>query len=503
MRNFVAMCSVVVLALIACNKSLGHNIEANTIISNPYKLDYVFSKLKDLDKETLIIFNCESILFSHMDAAFSKTNNDLWSDFYKKRINLSREKDLKIDRSLFFVSKRIIGMNYKQDFKKIQDRGTNIVFIHKINENRTKFSSELSGDIRGFTEYCLRESGFNINDSEKLKDPLSAENNDHYVDFKNNLLITNSKNISDDIAKIIANFSKNKPLKKIIIVHDGSWDIDKFKSNIPMEKILVSSEMPKSDITKDEITLQQKVLFETGEWLSDFHIKKLRDRSDEEIIYEICKQSIMDVCPCQEIKEKEIYTKIESIVKDKNVLKNLKEIIDCFQEIYSKLPSIFHYTNRVYLWDAHYSLGIKDQEAIEMLKKIKKFYFNEYEVKEVPYKVLKRLGCGIHWRDMAKYEYIKNFLVTGKKEFKENDSSRHKLYLKVLNIVFDRLSRDIKPILDQSKTEFIKILIDHEIENKKIMKVFNISEEKLKNIISEKALEERTMAKKIEKIKKN
>ena len=474
--------------------------EVKTVLDS-FGLDYVFSKLKDIDKETLVVFNCENVLFSYMDAAFSEANKEIWSDFYKKRDSLDREKNVIIDRSLLFVRKKIIEKRYIQDFKKVKDRAANVIFVYKFDENRTKFSKEFSSDIRNFTEHLLRELEFNVNDSENSKDPEFTDNSDRSVNFRHNLLITNSKNISDDIVKIVDDFSRNNQLKKIIVIHNGSWNVNDL--NVPTEKILVNSQIPKSDITRDEIELQQKILLESGEWLDDYLIKDIRGKSDEEIVYELCKRFILNVCPCTEIVEERIFAKISGIIKDENILKNLSEIIDFFQEIYYKLPNILYYANRAYLWDSHYSLGIEDQKAVEMLKEVKRLYFNEYEVKEVPHRVLKRIGCGIHWRDMAKYNYVRNFLRKGKRESEEGDSSRYGLYLKTLDVIFDKLRQDIEPFLDKSKSEFVKILIDHKIENKKIIRVFNISEEKLKNIISEEALKERTIEEKDKKIKKN
>ena len=239
----------------------------------------------------------------------------------------------------------------------------------------------------------------------------------------------------------------------------------------------------------------------------------------------LCKQSIMDVCPCTEIMEEKIYEKIASVVTNENALKNLEEIIDYFQEIHNTLPNIFHYAFRKYLWEICDRLSIKREKSIEMLKKMKHLHFNEYEVQNATHKIVKGLGCGIHWRDMTKYEFVKSFLMTGENVVKADDSfqnkihtkeississmkklvssSRYKTYTKIMNEIFDKVSVGMSHMIEDQKNEFIKILHENGIGDLKIMDVFNISEEKFKNIISTKDLKneenKKMNVKKIEK----
>lgn len=452
------------------------------VLETTFGLDRVFPKLKDLNKETLVIFNCENIVFSYLDAVFSEQNKDIWDDFNKRRERLNHERNMKIDRALLFAPRRIVGMNYKKNFKDIQDKGANIVFVYQVNEDRMKFSKELSRDIRFSTFSVLRE--LNLKKDENVEKVFSSEKTERTIDFENGLLITTPKNISGDLSRIAVEFLKNKPIRKIIIIHDGSVKLDKSEIKIYTEEIKIKPQESRSIITKEQINRQMEILLESGDWMDDNRMQMISNLSDEKVIYEICKQSIIDVCPCKEIIEEEIYGKISSVLKNKNSTENLEEIIDYFQEINNSLPSIFHYVNRVYLWKSCLELNIKEAESIKMLKKMKRLYFNEHEVREVPYKILRRIGCGIHWRDMEKYNYVKNFIMKGEKVRKISDSSRSEAYSKVLEVVFDRMNRDMKPVLDEFRDELIKILIQNNIEKENIKNVFKISEEKLKNIIS-------------------
>lgn len=452
------------------------------IFGTTFGLDGVFSELKDVNKETLVVFNCENTIFSYLDDVFSEQNKDIWADFNKKRENLDREKNIKIDRALFFAPRRIISMSYKKNFKDIQDKGANIVFVYQINEDRMKFIKELSGDIRFSTLNFLHE--LKLNKDENLKRVQRSDQTERSIDFENRLLIASPKNISEDLAKIVDEFSKNQRIKKIIVIHDGSLNLDGSKIKVPMKEIKIQPQKSKSIITKEQINHQMEILLKSGEWMDDNRMQRISNLSDEEIVYELCKQSIMDVCPCKEIIEEEIYKKISSIVKNKNSIENLDEIIDYFQEIYNSLPSIFHYVNRVYLWEICRKLDIEEKKAIELLNQVNRLYFNEHEVREAPYKIVRRIGCGIHWRDMEKYNYVKNFMMTSEKEGKISDSLRHKIYLKILGIVFNEINRNMKPVLKEFRDEFIKILIQNHVEDKKIISIFKISEEKFKNIKS-------------------
>jgi hypothetical protein len=445
-------------------------------------LDAVFPKLKDVNKETLVVFNCENTIFSYLDAVFSERNKDIWAGFNKKRENLNREKNIKIDRALFFAPRRIMGMEYKQNFKDLQDKGANIIFVYQIDKDRMKFSNELSRDIRFSTYNFLNE--LDLKKDESLKKIQSPKETERFIDFENGLLIANPQNISEDLAKIATEFSKNKSIKKIIVVHDGSLKINKSETKIPTEEIKVQVQEFKPIISEEQINRQLEILLGSGEWMDDSRIQKISNLSDEEVIFEICRQSIMDVCPCKEIIEEEIYEKISNIVKDRDSIKNLEEIIDDFQEVYNSLPNIIHYANRVDLWERCHMLNIEERKAVELLKQVDRLYFNEHEVRDAPYRVLRRLGSGIHCKDIEKYNYVKNFMRTGEKVRKNTDSSRYKIYLKVLEIVFDRVNRDMTSILEELRDKTIKVLIQNKIEEKRIMNVFKISEEKLKNIIN-------------------
>ena len=473
-------------------------------------LDVVFSKLKNADKETLIIFNCEGVVFSYLDAAFSRENKNIWSDFYEKRSNFDREKNQKIDNALFFAPKRLMAIKYQQDFKDLADRGTNMVFVYQIDENRMKFPDEKM--IRSVVSSMLRDVGLNLNENSSVR-----------------LLITDAKKISSDLVDVVREFSKSEskaksnnqvkgkteeqskgkstPIKKIILVHDGSLKLDDKQINLPIEEMSVNFWNIKSNITAHQMKKQIEILGKIGEWMHDTRIREITDCADDEsLIYMLCKQSIMDVCTCSEIIEEKIYEKIASIVNDKASLEHLEEIIDDFQEIYNTLPNIFHYVERVYLWEMCRKLGLEEQKAIEILKQVNRLYFNEYEVRDAPHKIVRRLGCGIHWRDMAKYEFIRNYLMTDEKVTKSIDSPRGKIYQKVLNTVFDKVGSDMSHMIEDKKDELIKILHENKIEDKKIMDVFKISEEKFKNIISIESLKneegDRKNIKKIEKSQK-
>ncbi len=499
-------------------------------------LDVVFSKLKNADKETLVVFNCEGVVFSYSDAAFSKENKHIWSDFYEKRLSFDREKNKKIDRALLFAPKKIIDMNYLQNFKALVDRGINMVFVYQIDENKIKFPEE--GMIRSVVSSILEDVGMNLNENPSVK-----------------LLITDSKKFSRDLTDIVVDFSKSEskseakaksgdqadnktkkqltqkvnPVNKIILVHEGSLKIDSKQINLPMEEMLVNFKGIKGNITENQAKKQIEILGKIGEWMHDGKIQEITDcATDEDKIYMLCKQSIIDVCPCAEIMEEKIYEKIASVVTNENSLKNLEEIIDYFQEINNTLPNIFHYALRKYLWEICHKLGIEGEKAIKVLKEMKSFPFNEYEVQSSVHKVVKRLGCGIHWRDIAKYEFAEDFIMTGGRMEKMKDSlknkehekvttslfsmkklvssSRYKTYMKVMGKILDKVHFGINRMVEDQKNELIRILHENKIEDSKIMGVFNISEEKFKNIISVKDLKNegnnKRDIKKIEKLQK-
>lgn len=473
-------------------------------------LNAVFSELKNTDKETLIVFNCKGIIFSYLDAAFSKENKNVWSDFSKKRSNFDRKKNEKIDRALFFAPKRMTAMEYRQGFKDLADHGSNMVFVYQIDENMIKFPNEEM--IRSVVSSMLSDIGLSPNENPHIK-----------------LLVTDSKKISSDLANVMKELEKSESeaasikqsdneakrqsmhktssVNKIVLVHEGSLKIDSNQISLPIEEKFVNFCSMKSNVTKDQMKKQIEILEKIGEWIHDMKIREITNcANDEELVYNLCKQSIMDVCSCTEIVEKEIYKRISSIVDDKNVLKNVEEIIDDFQEIHNTLPNIFHYAFRKYLWESCLSLNIQKEKAIELLKKIKYFDFNEYEVQSSVYKIVRKLGCGIHWRDMAKYKFAKNFLVTGDRSIGLDNSPRYRIYLKVMNIIFDRVISGKGRMVDDKKGEFIKILHENGIENSKIMRVFNISEEKFKNITNDKTLKNEEFnkinVKKIEKLQK-
>ncbi len=453
-------------------------------------LDVVFSKLKKVNRETLLVFSCEGVVFSYIDAAFSKENKDIWSDLYKKRSNFDREKNERIDRALFFAPKRLVAMKYQQNFKDLVARGTNMVFVYQIDENKMKFPDERM--IKSVVSSMLGDIGLNPNENSSVK-----------------LLITNSKKISSDFVDIMKEFAKSKieadansnnladnktkeqltpksnSIKKIFLVHDGSLKLDDKQINLPIEEMSVNFEDTKNNLTKDQLKKQIEILGKIGEWMHDMRIREITESaSDEDLIYMLCKQSIMDVCSCSEIIEEKIYEKISSIVEDKNALKNLDDIIDNFQEIHNTLPNIFHYVSRVYMWEMCHKLGLAEQKVIEILKKMNRLYFNEHEVREATHKVVRQLGCGIHWRDMAKYEFVRNYLMTGEKVTKSSDSPRIKIYMRILNTVFDRIISGMTRMMEDKKSELIGILRENKVEDKKIMDVFKISEEKFKKIIS-------------------
>ncbi len=440
-------------------------------------MEGIFSDLKDAKSETLLVIDCEGIVFSYMDSAFLEENKSIWKDFSKKRSGFVQEKNRQIDRALFHASKRIFDMKDRQGLKNLLNQGINMIFVYQVNEDRMKFRDELM--IKSFLSSVLDDLGPDKNSSVKL-------------------LVTDSKNISSDIAKIIKEIetvavdSKSKKenlVKKVFFVHNKGITLDDKLISQSINDVLINFSYQSEKITKEQIMRQMEILEKTGEWMDDYRIQRIMKLSDEDLIYELCKQSIMDVCPCREIIEDNIYEKIASIVRDKNTLTQARDIIDDFQDVFYTLHNIFHYVLRMHFWETCLDLGLTEQKAVEILKKIKGFYFDEYEAREVSYKILRNIGCGIHWRDMAKYEFLRNFVKNNEKiAAKETDSSRFRVYMKVLNAVFDRVSERMKHTVEDLQTELIKLLYENKIDDKKIIDIFKISEEKFKNITSESSL---------------
>ena len=116
----------------------------------------------------------------------------------------------------------------------------------------------------------------------------------------------------------------------------------------------------------------------------------------------------------------------------------------------------------------------------EILNEIGISRFNEDDMNLEAHKILKRIASGIHWKDLAKYNYLRNRMQ--KTSENKTMSEREKNYIDVVNLVFEKIFGNGVQIED-TKNRFIKKLIEKKVEKAKILEFFKISEENLKKII--------------------
>lgn len=223
-------------------------------------------------------------------------------------------------------------------------------------------------------------------------------------------------------------------------------------------------------IEKDQTN--EKQLEDKSHSTNEFPKEDLTGKSPEEVVFYLCRRSVVDACTCHEVQEEQVYERLSKFVTDQSLLGDLGNIIDDFQEVNINLVPIFNFTASKCLWDALIQMGVSEDTALKIMSGTQNISFNKQDVESALFKVVRKLGCGVHWKDMAKYRYIKEVITGIKEDFvpPEYNKKHYDTYIKIIKTVIERQLDE--SAIDKTKKEFIRELYKNGVKKEQVEKVF-------------------------------
>ncbi len=427
------------------------------------EMDKIYDLCKKADANTLVIIEAENIIQSYLSTLFMYENDSdvkqIYDDFLERRKKLPTEQNEKIELSLLNAPRTMIENRIKYIIQEAREKsGTKFIILFN-KSNKFICNNKISNIIAEGLQHTLGNFG---QDWEKYS----------FKNFKNGILITSKQEAINDLVPIIEKAHSEKPIKKIFVIsaydHNSSDLPGKFR--VEFLKLPPSNKLP-AKLSLELLKKQLQLLEESHTFYSDQEITELSKQSPQEILYGQCKKLILDVCLCKEIDEITLYNQLYHLLKGTEFEKYILETIEDFQEINLSILPILYFVGNRFFYNICRSLDIKTIDKIVEKSENSNstgFKFDRNLLRGVPFKVLRNIGCRIHWKDLEKYNWLNEQLSNAKKELISAcpDAQRRNHYREIIKIVAK--SREINKVVEQSKKDFIKIMEESGLDKEKL-----------------------------------
>ena len=172
--------------------------------------------------------------------------------------------------------------------------------MYRMNDQKFLVKNKLNPEIKNQTKMFLESLG--------IKQFLDSS-----LGIDEGILITDNQKMSEEFSKL-----NSKNIKRIIFLSAEPLDISKIKNSERIEYKLDKINFQK--LPENQIRRQFEILKKAHVWIDDTRMGKISKQSNKEIIFDFCKQYILDVCPCMEINEENIRGKISAIIENEKDL---------------------------------------------------------------------------------------------------------------------------------------------------------------------------------------
>ncbi len=437
-------------------------LNINALKNASPEMNQISDFCKQANDSSLIILEAENLVQRYLDSAFVYENDDdiknLYNNFLQRRNNLSKEINERIDFALLNAPRKFIGDRIQSILQNSIKNGARVLVIFRKND---KFLYQ-----EKILNLLCNEMKFVLGDLYKNWEPYSSEF------FKNGILIASNQDLNKQL-KIVAESQSNKPIKQIFYITANSDDKQILLDNLPIKTLKISIPITLSEkLSLNLLNEQLKFLEGNADWYNDNQIKELSQKSPKEILFHICKASILDICSCKEINEKILYNKLYNLLKNTECEQYIQETIEDFQEVNLSLLPILEFVGNKCFIEICDLLKI-DNKILEQAKKITsgyEFVFNEHLIKATPFKILKQLGCKVHWKDIEKYNWLKNKIMGNVSKNSDNifymDSERKRRYIDIIEKI--AFYQDIDSIIKKAKTDFLQIMKEAGLKQEKL-----------------------------------
>lgn len=239
-----------------------------------------------------------------------------------------------------------------------------------------------------------------------------------------------------------------------------------------------------------KISAAQRVNSETK---SESKSEKQEENANLDKALKIIRQQIFG-CPLEQIiNQQEVFSKLRRIVPETEFSsEDLMIFIEDAMEINKKYQMIFDFVIRSEYARRASNAGINADEALLFASseyiQLPKFILKKKVDKDKLDDVLSDLGCGIVWKDRAKYSFVQRKYF-GEENAKNNEkwysSRRVQNYLKLIV--------EIDKFFEKSYSHLVYLIAQDfyyaDVSQEKIQKIFSFSDEELKSLIKPKGYE--------------
>ncbi|MBE6446959.1 MAG: hypothetical protein E7015_00495 [Alphaproteobacteria bacterium] len=415
-----------------------------------------FCKLASSD--TLIILDATAFIVRFLDTAFAYDNEMpqklLFDNFLKKRKKFPQDKNDQIDKALLNSYKRFAEDKLIHSISEAKKKKALILVVFD-KTNKFICSDKILQMISKQLSHILGEP------QDKWKD-LGIKNCPYGI------LATSSQNISKDLIEILKYILQKHPIKQLMLItHDSRRQLFNLTPYKLRTLSISTDESTHKKISPELIKKQYSILEKHAQWYDDISIKKLSQTSSEQILYDGCKEMILDVCPCKQINEIHIFNRLIPLLEDSPEEKYILETIEDFQEIRSTLIPILYFAGNKGLSWVFKSTHI-DPKKINQLSfgSSTQFKYDPTEAAKEPFKAIKQKGCGIHWKDMIKFQYCMQLIGASHADIEIfcPSSERQTRYKKTLEFIIKsmNLRNEIHQILQNLLKSLEKSDLDRE-----------------------------------------
>lgn len=442
-------------------------------------LEKAFKKIKNVNSKTVVIIDCNNIVQTPLDSAFvyKKDYEKIWNSFYEKLNDMNADqKEAILDSLRWGIAKAVLDQKkFKPHFEKLLKSGARIIFVCKIeNTNQNLFSvfsniSEILRNagldiVKGLSRNNSSTSVMTINRKEgTAQNSIVGQPSDKTQAHEHSVIFFD-KDLSADLNEFLRDDFQAKKFQKIVVLSSEPIEVDTKVLQIPVEnvnfdpQIEILNKLPENLVQK-----QLDVLSECGYWADDQEIVSISQKEPKDLVFEICKRDILNVCSCREVNEVMIYKKIMALLDNQQVPGlRIPEIIDYFQEANASFGKVFQLIVQRHLWEIGEQLGLDEKTRTDILSKIPEIDFLKVRVEGRIFSALRSTCSGIHWKDIAKYLFLQSKMFD--KSVEDPDygtqyyTEAHNIYKKVMELLYERDSHEINTLFSRIKLNFVTAL---------------------------------------------
>lgn len=443
---------------------------------NPIARNDISDFLENVSNDTVVVINCKDALFSQADTIFVLPDSKkYWESLKQKRKNLTELQNKEMNKKIAQALLEKPAASLCDKLRSIKNKRGKIVLFFPT-QNEVLLSSE---GINSIKMALVSLTGV----SEYWKSAIKVEQGRNALD----IIVSKPDELYAQLQQLVSKISSEEKsqIKKIVVLSITNYL--KFFQNkiadVPVSFKPIISESRNNFISDELINKQLDILIDQNVWFSDQVLKEYSGKSPEETVYEACTQKVLQICSCREVDEFEIYKFVSAILGSKNVPTHTFEVIDDFQVLKERFIEIALLAVKTVLINYPSLDQKKVFSAIHKtlgLEFIQEKEFANYE----PFKILKRIGIGVHWKDIVAYDYAK-FLINPRYDLKKPrccPEDRYARFLKTLQIVANHL--DLPNKIRKVKEALVQNLLKEGITLDQISAAYNFRKEDLSEVAS-------------------